>query len=100
MTHNPASNRRKIGVLISRPVQDHESETKEIGQFTLDVIVSNKMFLASGDKKGFAKSAIAMHLASALHDLQMPAEYFAFIPEVDIAKAFGWPDIMPMGVTR
>lgn len=87
----------KLGQLVSRTVQDHESETKEIGRFELDVYVEKGMLTTSRDKRAFCRQAIATHLASACIDCEMSPDYFAFIPEPEPRKMFNWPEILPMG---
>lgn len=88
-----------IGTLITRPMQDHHVADKPIGTFDLEVHVPSLESIGqSGDPKAFVSSAIAMHLASAVTDTEVPKEYWGFQPNEKLQREFNWPELLAMGV--
>lgn len=84
-----------LATLYTRILEDPDS--KEIGNFTLEVRVSLAIFMASGDKVGMAKSAIAAHLASAVLDTQVPQEYWMCNVNPEYAGRLNLPAVMSFG---
>lgn len=82
----------ELGFLQSDVLQDHV--LNEIGGFQLDVTINVKDFLASTDKQGFAKHAIARHLAGAVAHTGVPAEKWFFFCDADFAESLNLPPFM------
>lgn len=88
-----------IGTLITRPMQDHHKEGLPIGTFDLEVSVPSVESIGeSHSPKAFITTAIAMHLASAVTDTEVPKEYWGFQPNEKLQREFNWPELMAMGV--
>jgi hypothetical protein len=77
-----------IGTLFTPPVQDHNAEEFEIGNFELPVRLEFGKLLASGDKPGLVMKTIGQHLAHAVLSTQSPMTMWRFQPSEDAKKDF------------
>lgn len=82
------SKKYTIGQLFTPPVQDHDADDFEIGNFELYVRVDRKLLRQDPDKQGMVKSAIAQHLASACRDTQSLPEMWRFQPSEEAKRDF------------
>lgn len=86
----------KLGTLRTIVLQDHSAETVSVGYFEQSVEVNTQKFHTSGMKFELFKHTIAQYLANAILTREVPAEYWEFEPEREVAKQFLLPAIMPM----
>jgi hypothetical protein len=97
MSKQPNSSNITLGVLHTRPLQDHDSPDKEIGLFEQPVTLSTRMFLESGDKSGLVRTTIATYLASAVLDTKVPQDYWFFTASEFLQQNFTYPERMSFG---
>lgn len=90
--------KRHLADLFTQPLQDHELDAYQIGQFELRVECEDAIFLSAHDKFAFWKRSVAIHLASAMADTQVPQEYWHCKPTLEMQKAFNLPPQMQMKV--
>jgi len=88
-----------LGKLFTRPLQDHDAGG-EIGQFEIDVIVDHDLFMKSGDKAGLVKRQFSAHLASCIHDTQVPIEYWQGLVEEKVARHCSRPTVLNFGAAK
>lgn len=91
------SNTILLGVLRTRPIQDHNSPNKEIGQFELEVRTALKPMLTSGDVRGYMVQQISIYLASAVRDTQVPTEYWQFVTNPKVAREYNFHSVLDFG---
>ena len=89
-----------LGTLTTTPLEDHTAERTSIGQFVLTVEVEDKVFLSTGDKRGFVNKTIGFHLASAIKDTEVPAQYWGFMASSTLMKEFNFPRKINFGAVR
>lgn len=82
-----------IGTLFTPPVQDHDADDFEIGQFELYVRIEVGKLRASGDKPGLVKKTIGQYLGSAMLDTQSPVEMWRFQPSEEAKRDFNLTSI-------
>lgn len=82
------SKKYTIGQLFTPPVQDHDAEEFEIGNFELYVRIDRKVLRRDPDKLGLVKSTIAAHLASACRDTKSLPEMWRFQPTEEAKRDF------------
>lgn len=84
-----------IATLFTRVLEDHE--TKEGGNFTLDVNIPISGFMASTAKQLYVQHEISRHLASAILDTQVPVEYWMCNINPEYAAKLNLPPQMAFG---
>ena len=89
--------RTTIGLLHTKPLQDHLASGMSIGQFELEITVDLRLLKNSGDALAFTKHTIAAHLASATQDTEVPAEYWQATLEPWFAHKFYLPAFFDFG---
>lgn len=84
--------------LETQVLQDHKADQTEIGGFELDVKLPVGVWNAEPNKWLRWKHEVSRHLASAIIDTEVPAEYWFCQPPLEMQKAFGLPESMQMKV--
>lgn len=93
-------NKIKLAELHTQVLQDHSANTTEIGAFELEVSIKEPEWNADTYKWGRWKMEVSRHLAAAIQDTEVPAEYWLCYPTLEMQKAFGIPEVLPMGVYK
>jgi len=87
-----------IATLSTRPIHgQHAGEIgTEIGQYALSVSVDKRVFLGALNKRQFIAQTIAMNLASAIRDTEIPANMWVCQFPEPIAREFSFPATLNM----
>lgn len=87
-----------IGRLATLPIQDHNSELREVGQFEINVEGDSEMLLAAPNKLEYLRRQIAAYLSSSILDTQVPVEYWQFFTDPKISKTYNLSAEITFGV--
>lgn len=92
---------KQIAYLITTPLDADAVGHKVhegIGTFTLPITVDEAYFDASGDKRGLFITTIAIHLASAIKDTEVPSHLWILRPSLECQRELNLPEAIKMGL--